>query len=117
MQLLAEKSMEGNTKCLGVIDGVIDKFNKQETKVPHMGWNSIEIIKPDTLFNGIKSGEYFYYANSYYLPVVSSTTSTSENKIIFSASLEWNNYYGVQFHPERSGEAGLKLLRNFIGLC
>ena len=117
MQLFAEKSMEGNTKCLGIINGNIGKFDKEKTKVPHMGWNSIEIIKPDKLFDDIKSGEYFYFANSFFLPVVSSTTSTSENKILFSASIEYKNYYGVQFHPEKSGEAGLKILKNFIELC
>lgn len=117
MQLLAEKSMEGNTKCLGIINGSVENFNKGKTKVPHMGWNSIEIIKPGKLFDDITNNTYFYFANSFFLPVVSSTTSTSENKIIFSASIEYENYYGVQFHPEKSGEAGLKILRNFIELC
>ena len=117
MQLLAEKSMEGNTIGLGIINGSIEKFDKGKTKVPHMGWNSIEIIKSGKLFDDITSGEYFYFANSFFLPLVSSTTSTSENKIVFSASVEWNNYYGLQFHPEKSGEAGLKILKKFIELC
>jgi glutamine amidotransferase len=66
------------------------------------------------LFNGIKQDEFFYFANSYYVPVGISTTAVTENKIDFSASLEKDNYYGVQFHPEKSSEPGLKVLQNFI---
>lgn len=117
MQLMADHSTEGDVTCLGIFPGTALKFDSAKTKVPHMGWNDITIIKENKLFNEIKSGEHFYFANSYYLPVNEITTSTSNNNIDFSASLEKDNFYGVQFHPEKSGDAGLKLLKNFIELC
>jgi glutamine amidotransferase len=117
MQLMADHSTEGDVACLGIFPGTALKFDSTKTKVPHMGWNDIKIVKESKLFNEIKSGEHFYFANSYYLPVNEITTSTSNNNIDFSASLEKDNFYGVQFHPEKSGNAGLKLLKNFIELC
>jgi imidazole glycerol-phosphate synthase subunit HisH len=117
MQLMADNSTEGNVACLGIFPGTAQKFDPTKTKVPHMGWNDIKIIKESKLFSEIKNGEHFYFANSYYLPVNEFTTSISNNNIDFSASLEKENFYGVQFHPEKSGDAGLKLLKNFIELC
>ena len=117
LQLLADGSKEGNVNCIGIIPGINEKFDDKKTKVPHMGWNSITIVKQSKLLNEIKSGENFYFAHSYYLPLNDSATSTSENGITFTASVEKDNYYGVQFHPEKSGDAGLKILRNFIEIC
>ena len=117
MQLMADFSKEGDVTCLGIFPGGAEKFDPAVTKVPHMGWNDISIKKGSKLFEGIKDGEHFYFANSYYLPENDYTTSVTNNKISFSASLEKDNYYGVQFHPEKSSDAGLKLLRNFIELC
>lgn len=117
MQLMADSSMEGDVTCLGIFPGAAEKFDPAVTKVPHMGWNNIKIMKGSKLFDGIKDGEHFYFANSYYLPESGYTTSVTNNKISFSASLEKDNYYGVQFHPEKSSDAGLKLLRNFVELC
>ena len=114
MQLMMDKSDEGDVTCLGIFPGTVLKFDPSKTKVPHMGWNDIKIISDSKLFKDIKSGERFYFANSYYVPVNDATTSTTDNNIDFSASLEKGNYYGVQFHPEKSGEAGLKILKNFI---
>jgi glutamine amidotransferase len=116
MQLLADYSTEGNVTCLGLIPGSSKKFDHSKTKVPHMGWNDIQIKNSSRLFNGIKSGERFYFANSFYLPENEFTTSISDNNIKFASSIEKDNYYGVQFHPEKSAEAGLKLLKNFIKL-
>ncbi len=116
MQLLAEFSKEGNVACLGLISGTAEKFDQSKVTVPHMGWNEIKIIKQSNLFNGINSGEYFYFANSFYLPVNEFTTSSANHEVDFSASIEKENFYGVQFHPEKSGEAGLKLLQNFTEL-
>ncbi len=116
MQLMADHSTEGDVACLGIFPGSSVKFDMQKTKVPHMGWNDIQLIKKSKLFDGIKNGERFYFAHSYYLLPNEYTTSTSDNNINFTASLEKNNYYGVQFHPEKSGEAGLKILKNFIKL-
>ena len=117
MQLMADHSTEGDVACLGIFPGIALKFDSTKTKVPHMGWNDIKIVKESKLFNEIKSGEHFYFANSYYLPINEFTTSTTNNNIDFAASLEKENFYGVQFHPEKSGDAGLKILKNFIELC
>jgi imidazole glycerol-phosphate synthase subunit HisH len=116
MQLMADFSTEGDVTCLGIFPGRAERFDSTQTKVPHMGWNDIDIKSDSKLFKDIKSGERFYFANSYYLPESDYTTSVTNNKINFSASLEKDNYYGVQFHPEKSGDAGLKLLKNFIEL-
>ena len=114
---MADHSTEGNVACLGIFPGTAQIFDSTKTKVPHMGWNDITTIKDSKLFSEIESGEHFYFANSYYLPVNEYTTSIANNNIDFSASLEKGNFYGVQFHPEKSGDAGLKLLKNFIELC
>ncbi len=114
MQLMADQSTEGNVACLGIFPGTALKFDPAKTKVPHMGWNSVQLNKESKLFNGIKSGEHFYFAHSYYVPVNEFTTAVTNNNIDFSASLEKGNYYGVQFHPEKSGDTGLKLLKNFV---
>ncbi len=114
MQLMAEHSKEGNVMGLGLFPGSTEVFDNTVTKVPHMGWNSIDIRKESKLLNGIGSGEKFYFANSYYLPLNDCTTSVTNHKIDFAASIEVGNLYGVQFHPEKSGEAGLKILKNFI---
>jgi glutamine amidotransferase len=117
MQLMADFSTEGNITCLGIFPGNVLKFDPEKVKVPHMGWNDIHFEKKSKLFTGVKEGERFYYANSYYLPVNEFTTSYSTNGVDFTASMEKDNYYGVQFHPEKSSDAGLRILKNFIELC
>ncbi len=116
MQLLADKSTEGNVCCLGSIPGLVEKFDSANVTVPHMGWNEVHQIRQSKLFNDIKDGEFFYFAHSYYFPLSEWTTGTTNHGVEFSASVEKENYYGVQFHPEKSGDAGLKLLKNFIEL-
>lgn len=117
MQLLGSFSEEGDTRCLGIFDFDSQKFDSLKTKVPHMGWNQVDIKKESKLYSGIKDSEYFYFAHSFYVPVVNETTAQTSHGMIFSSSIEKNNFYGVQFHPEKSGEAGLQLLKNFIELC
>ena len=117
MQLLSEKSNEGNTCCLGVVPGTCVKFDETKVKVPHMGWNEVKIDMNSILFDGIEDGAHFYFANSYYLPVCDYTIASSVYDVTFAAAVQKNNYYGVQFHPEKSGEAGIKLLTNFIEKC
>ncbi len=118
LQLMADHSTEGNAACLGIFPVTVEKFDHSKTKVPHMGWNSIEIKYPGKLFSGISSGEHFYFANSYYIPLNGCTTTlTDNNGTVFSSAMEKGNFYGVQFHPEKSGDAGLKLLKNFVELC
>jgi len=117
MQLLATFSEERNTKCLDVIKTVVKQFDNSQLKVPHMGWNKIEYNTQNKLFNNVNSGENFYFANSYYVPINEFTIASTNYGIIFSAALNKNNFYGVQFHPEKSGKVGLQILRNFIELC
>jgi imidazole glycerol-phosphate synthase subunit HisH len=114
MQLLCDHSEEGNVDGLGLFPINVVRFNDSETKVPHIGWNTVHYKPGNNLFKGIKQDEFFYFANSYYVPVKESTTAVTENKIDFSASLENENYFGVQFHPEKSSASGLRVLRNFI---
>jgi glutamine amidotransferase len=116
MQLLSEFSSEGNIACLGVVPGRVEKFDSSKVNVPHMGWNEVFQKKESRLFKDIKDGEFFYFANSYYLPVNEYTTATANHGIDFTAALEKDNFYGIQFHPEKSGDAGLKLLNNFLEL-
>ncbi len=117
MQLLCDSSKEGNVSCLGIFPTTGEKFDETKTKVPHMGWNKVKQTKASKLFTGISDDQYFYFAHSFYVPVNDFTIATAENGIDFSALLEKDNFYGVQFHPEKSGDAGLKLLENFITLC
>jgi imidazole glycerol-phosphate synthase subunit HisH len=116
MQLMCTHSDEGNVNGLGIFPINVVRFKSSETKVPHIGWNTVRYNPGNKLFEGIKQDGFFYFANSYYVPVDKSTTAVTENKIDFSASLEKDNYFGVQFHPEKSSDAGLKVLQNFIEL-
>lgn len=116
-QLLCDKSEEGNVPCLGIFPLTVVKFKSNELKIPHMGWNQVTVKKPGKLFEGIPDGENFYFAHSYYIPDSEYSTSKCTYGVEFAASIEKNNFYGVQFHPEKSGEAGMKLLKNFVELC
>lgn len=117
MQLLCSYSEEGNTDCLGVFEEKVMKFSPQDAvmKVPHMGWNTIQ-HKNNPLFKGISQQDYVYYIHSYYATVGKNTVATTEYIHPFSASLQKDNFYAVQFHPEKSGAIGEKILKNFIEL-
>lgn len=117
MQLLCSHSEEGNTDCLGVFEEKVMKFSPQDAvmKVPHMGWNTIQ-HKNNPLFKGISQQDYVYYIHSYYATVGKNTVATTEYIHPFSASLQKDNFYAVQFHPEKSGAIGEKILKNFIEL-
>lgn len=118
MQLMADISKEGGkVPCLGVFPVVAEKFDDKTMRVPFKGWSEVETIKESKLFTGINSKENFYFGNSYYLPENEYTTSIAINNIKFSASVEKENYYAIQFYPEKSEEAGLRVLKNFIELC
>jgi imidazole glycerol-phosphate synthase subunit HisH len=116
MQLFGKKSEEGDTKALGLIDFEVKRFNGL-LKVPHTGWNSVSIATPNPLFRGIDSGTYFYFVHSFFAPLCSNTVATCNYENDFTAAAVRHNYYGVQFHPEKSGDAGSELLKNFIDLC
>ena len=117
LQLLFEKSEESpETEGLGIFKGTIKRIpNGEGLKIPHMGWNSVEIKKSDELLKGVESGEYFYFVHSYYLDAEDKgiVSSQTEYGVKIDASVSRNNVYATQFHPEKSGEAGLKLLNNF----
>ena len=114
MQLLFEKTDEGNVKGLGIIKGYVKKFS-EKVKVPQMGWNTLENLE-SKLFNNINEGEYMYLVHSYYVPIVPETIGISEYDLKYSIAVKKNNFYGVQFHPEKSSFSGNKLLNNFLKL-
>ena len=114
MQLLFEKTEEGNVKGFGIIKGYVKKFS-QKVKVPQMGWNTLENLE-SKLFNNINEGEYMYLVHSYYVPIVPETIGISEYDLKYSIAVKKNNFYGVQFHPEKSSFSGNKLLNNFLKL-
>ena len=114
MQLMGSRSEEGATQGLGLIDFDVKQFKISE-KVPQMGWNSIDFSE-SPLFKGITNGTYFYFVHSYYAQVCKNSIATCEYEIPFTAAVSKDNYVGVQFHPEKSGEAGMELLRNFVNL-
>jgi len=117
MQLLCRFSEEGNTGCLGVFDTPVLKFQpeKQEDKIPHIGWNTLTQLK-SRLYNGVREGEYVYFVHSYYIPTNDYSIAQTEYIQPFSASMHKDNFYAVQFHPEKSGSVGEKILQNFIEL-
>lgn len=113
-QLMCKWSEEGNTECIGIFDEQVFRFPPEE-KVPHMGWN--QLLKPKgDLFKGVNEGEHVYFVHSYYVPVGEFTAAESSYIINFSASLQRDNFYATQFHPEKSGLTGQKILKNFIAL-
>ncbi|WP_431134218.1 imidazole glycerol phosphate synthase subunit HisH [Psychroserpens mesophilus] len=114
MQLLCKHTEEGDTKGLGVFDIHVKRFNAN-VKVPQIGWNTIKNLKSD-LFKGINDSEYMYLVHSYYAENCSDTIAISDYGIEYASALKRNNFYGVQFHPEKSSTAGKQLLKNFIEL-
>ena len=114
MQLMADYSTEGNFSCLGFFPGTAIKFEGDTEGSLFKGNHKINLCKQSILFDGIEENAEFFFNNSYYLPKSNLSTSTCSNSITFCSSIENDNAYGVQFHPEMSGEAGLKLIKNFI---
>lgn len=114
MQLMCSWSEEGNTPAMGIFPEKVKLFHGP-VKVPHMGWNAIG-FNPEGLFAGLDSGTYVYFVHSYFAETGDATLATCDYGIRFSAALHQKNFYAVQFHPEKSGEAGQLILRNFIEL-
>lgn len=120
LQLLFEESEESkDTKGLGVFKGKIRRIpNGEGLKIPHMGWNSLEIKKNDALYKGIGNGAYVYFIHSYYLDCAdkSIVSSQTDYGVKIDASISRGNVFATQFHPEKSGDVGIKMLRNFVNI-
>ena len=120
LQLLFEKSDETpGVKGLGILPGEVLRIpDKEGLKIPHMGWNSLKIRPEAKLFRGIEDGSYVYFVHSYYLKAEdeSIVAASTEYSTVIHASVERENVFACQFHPEKSGEVGLAILKNFIGL-
>jgi imidazole glycerol-phosphate synthase subunit HisH len=116
MQLMCSSSEEGETTCMGIFEEKVKKFNKvDDFKVPQIGWNDIYDLKTP-LFNGISEHSYVYLVHSYYASLGEHTIATTNYISPYSTALHRDNFYGVQFHPEKSAEVGSVLLKNFIEL-
>ena len=114
MQLMCKYSEEGNTNGLGIFDVNVVKFS-QEVKVPQMGWNTIYNLKTP-LFERIKENEFMYLVHSYYASLCENTIATTNYELEYSTALQRDNFFGVQFHPEKSGIFGEQILKNFLNL-
>jgi imidazole glycerol-phosphate synthase subunit HisH len=117
MQLFYSRSAEGETPCLGVLSGTVERLvPRPGLPVPHMGWNQIELGTPDPLLEGIRTGDYVYFVHSYAAPVSAATIATARYGTDLSAVVRRRNFWGTQFHPERSGRTGALILANFLAL-
>jgi imidazole glycerol-phosphate synthase subunit HisH len=117
MQLLYESSQEGEVRCLGIIPGRALRFPPAAARpVPHMGWNTLDIRRPCALLAGLADGDYAYFVHSYALDVSEATVASTGYGAPFSACVQWRNFYGAQFHPERSAAVGSRLLENFLAI-
>jgi glutamine amidotransferase len=114
LQLMCRNSEEGNTKCLGIFNAEVKRF-PPEDKVPHMGWNNFGSMEGE-LFEAVNAEDDVYYVHSYYADMCEDTTATCNYIKPFSAALQKDNFYATQFHPEKSGMIGEKILKNFLAL-
>ena len=115
LQLLCKHSIEGDTNCLGIFDADVKLFSSLNMKVPQIGWNTICNYQ-SILFNGLQDAAFVYSVHSYYAEVNAQTIATTNYTLQYSAAMQQQNFYAVQFHPEKSGIAGEIILNNFINL-
>lgn len=120
LQLMCSQSEEGDTKCLGIFDVSVKKFpnslhngGRSLFKIPQMGWNTITDLS-SPLFQGVKENSYVYYVHSYYAELSPKTIATTEYIIPYSAAMQQDNFYGVQFHSEKSADTGIQIIANFL---
>lgn len=117
MQLLCSHSEEGDVACLGLIDAPVRRLQAgANLRVPHMGWNRVQARSPHSLLAGDSGAGWAYFVHGYAVPVCAATLATSEHGSTFSAAIGHGNFFGVQYHPERSAELGATVLRNFLAL-
>ncbi len=115
MQLLFERSDEGGDACLGIVPGTVGRLEESAgVRIPHMGWNRLERLNDDPLLAGAPSEAYAYFVHSYAAPVSGHTSAAALHGTRFSAVVRRDNFWGTQFHPERSGAFGAQILRNFL---
>jgi glutamine amidotransferase len=114
-QLMCSWSEEGDTPCIGIFDQPVRRFPRERLKVPHMGWNSLEKVH-GKLFPPELNGSYVYFVHSYYVPVCEDTAAECTYILPFSAAMQRDNYYATQFHPEKSGDPGELILKQFLKL-
>lgn len=115
MQLLCKHSEENNTDCMGIFDVDVKKFKDSNLKVPQIGWNNIQ-VKDNPILKDVANDSYCYFVHSYYAELNNSTIATSNYGIEFSCALAKDNFYGVQFHPEKSANIGAQIIKNFLVL-
>lgn len=117
MQLMCAHSEEGDTDCLGIFDVPVKKFHApvHEFKIPHMGWDTLTKLKGD-LFQDVKEASFVYFIHSYYVAQCTNTVAENDYILPFSAAIQKDNFYATQFHPEKSGSVGERILRNFLQL-
>ena len=117
MQIFMDASDEDDAKCLGIISNTCRPFeNNRDYPVPHMGWNKVRFNRDSVLTKNLKDDDYYYFVHSYYVPICSETIGVSSYPIEFSAVVQKDNFFGTQFHPEKSGLSGSKILQNFLSL-
>ena len=114
-QLMCSWSEEGDTPCIGIFDQPVRHFPTDVLKVPHMGWNSLDRVNGE-LIPGELSGSYVYFVHSYYVPVCEDTAAETSYMLPFSAAMQRDNFYATQFHPEKSGDPGELILKQFLKL-
>lgn len=114
MQVMCRHSEEGDAECMGIFDAKVRRLcEAPDLKVPNMGWSPIANLE-SRLFKDIASGEFVYFVHSYYAPLCPDTIATTRHSSLFSAALKYENFYGTQFHPEKSGRVGERILENFL---
>jgi len=113
MQLMCSHSEENNTDCLGIFDQQVKLFPKNGFKIPQIGWNNITQLKSD-IFQGVDENSYMYFVHSYYVEKCENAIALTNYVAEYSSAVHKDNFYAVQFHPEKSGEVGQKILENFI---
>jgi glutamine amidotransferase len=117
MQLLFERSEEGNTDCLGILPDEVKRLQPAQGRpVPHMGWNQLSPIREDPILEGIAADDYVYFVHSFAVPVSDLTIASADYGICLAAIVRRGNFWGTQFHPERSAQTGARVLANFLRL-